>query len=588
MLADDHRRTSTIVAIEPVITLLSAVRRVSAAVRGVPGVKDLLVRMLAQRVDRLSAHLIDALYLPADGRVLRTLVDLCGQYADRGPSRSTFRSPRSTWPSCRAPRGRPRTGTCAGWSRRGWSGLSAGTSPWSTSPRFERSVDHEGVDHRATPGHLSASSRVDGAPFRGCSVEGRSVASDGPADPTGRRRRSWLAALAAAVLVAAGASGIVLLTRHTGAGTDPVAQVTVTATPSVSPTSGGTAAPGVVVLGPTEQPRSAIPWGQVGPGWSAASWSSSTEATSATLFLLSPTGSRYVIGDDAECRRLRHHVRRSPSSHCRPRADVGTGVGRRRRDVTHDRPRPARRRDLHPTGRQGPAHHRPSAARTRTQRRALDGSVQVTFPADTGIASMTPDGLSLVAGTTSGLAVYGNATGTLVRTLPAPAGYGSCSVVSWWPDGRALTRCALGGNGVANLWLYPVDGGAPTDAHRRDGRLGHPLRLPGRLAGQHRDAGPGGGRLRRRTARHADLADQLEPARPSPSPASRATRIRSRTPSRWWATSPTSSSRRRSAAARQSRALVVHDVVTGMTGVIMGPGVDDGTVGPVAVIDPGR
>lgn len=31
------------------------------------------------------------------------------------------------------------------------------------------------------------------------------------------------------------------------------------------------------------------------PGSSAASWSASTEATSATL-LLSPTGSRYVIG----------------------------------------------------------------------------------------------------------------------------------------------------------------------------------------------------------------------------------------------------------------------------------------------------
>ena len=36
--------------------------------------------MLAQRVDRLSTHLLDALYLPADRRVLRTLVDLSTQY----------------------------------------------------------------------------------------------------------------------------------------------------------------------------------------------------------------------------------------------------------------------------------------------------------------------------------------------------------------------------------------------------------------------------------------------------------------------------------------------------------------------------
>ena len=37
-----------------------------------------------------------------------------------------------------------------------------------------------------------------------------------------------------------------------------------------------------------------------------------------------------------------------------------------------------------------------------------------------------------------------------------------------------------------------------------------------------------------------------------------------------------------------SRALVAHDVVRGTTGVMLGPGVDAGTVGPVAVIDPGR
>ena len=34
----------------------------------------------------MSTHLIDALYLPADRRVLRTLVDLCGQYADHARS----------------------------------------------------------------------------------------------------------------------------------------------------------------------------------------------------------------------------------------------------------------------------------------------------------------------------------------------------------------------------------------------------------------------------------------------------------------------------------------------------------------------
>ena len=414
------------------------------------------------------------------------------------------------------------------------------------------------------------------------------MVSDDPADPTGRRRRSWLAALAAAVLVAAGATGIVLLTRHTGAGNDPVAQVTVTATPSVSPTSGATAGPGVVVLGPTEQPRSAIPWGQVGPGWSAASWSSSTEATSATLFLLSPTGSRYVIGTmpNAAVYDITPDGRRVLTAAPEPTSvlewDVAAGTSRtialgQPGGATYTRPDGKALLTTNTVG-----------GTTRTQRRALDGSVQVTFPADTGIASMTPDGLSLVAGTTSGLAVYGNATGTLVRTLPAPAGYGSCSVVSWWPDGRALTRCALGGNGVANLWLYPVDGGAPTELTAATGRLGDtPFGYQARVAGQHRDAGPGGGRLRRRTARHAHRADQLGAADVSRArtagehasgPRTRGGGGRRRIPARLGG----------GCGGAPSRGLVVHDVVTGMTGVILGPGVDAGTVGPVAVIDPGR
>jgi CRP/FNR family transcriptional regulator, cyclic AMP receptor protein len=81
MLADDHRRSSTIVAIEPVVTLSLRFEEFRRLCDEHPGVQALLVRMLAQRVDRLSTHLLDALYMPADRRVLRTLVDLCSEYA---------------------------------------------------------------------------------------------------------------------------------------------------------------------------------------------------------------------------------------------------------------------------------------------------------------------------------------------------------------------------------------------------------------------------------------------------------------------------------------------------------------------------
>src|SRR5204862_5871568 len=82
MLAEDHRRTSTIVAIEPVVTLTLRFDEFRRLCDDYPGVQALLVRMLAQRVDRLSTHLVDALYLPADRRVLRTLVDLSREYAE--------------------------------------------------------------------------------------------------------------------------------------------------------------------------------------------------------------------------------------------------------------------------------------------------------------------------------------------------------------------------------------------------------------------------------------------------------------------------------------------------------------------------
>jgi hypothetical protein len=38
----------------------------------------------------------------------------------------------------------------------------------------------------------------------------------------------------------------------------------------------------------------------------------------------------------------------------------------------------------------------------------------------------------------------------------------------------------------------------------------------------------------------------------------------------------------------QTRALVAYDVVTGRSGVLLGPSANGGTVGPVVVIDPGR
>ncbi|WP_411285436.1 Crp/Fnr family transcriptional regulator [Lapillicoccus sp.] len=82
MLAADRRRTSAAVALEPVITHTLRFVEFDDLCRAHPHVQRLLVDLLSQRVARLSTHLLEALYVPADQRVVRRLLDLCGEYDD--------------------------------------------------------------------------------------------------------------------------------------------------------------------------------------------------------------------------------------------------------------------------------------------------------------------------------------------------------------------------------------------------------------------------------------------------------------------------------------------------------------------------
>lgn len=81
MLADSARRTTTIVAIEPTVTLALRYADFERLCQAHPGVRELLVRLLAARVSRLSDHLLEALYVSSDERVARRLLDLCETYA---------------------------------------------------------------------------------------------------------------------------------------------------------------------------------------------------------------------------------------------------------------------------------------------------------------------------------------------------------------------------------------------------------------------------------------------------------------------------------------------------------------------------
>jgi CRP-like cAMP-binding protein len=84
MLTPGGRRTSSVVALEPAVTLSLRFVEFDRLRHAHPGVERLLVDVLAERVVRLSDHLVEALYVPADQRVVRRLAALCDQYGVGG------------------------------------------------------------------------------------------------------------------------------------------------------------------------------------------------------------------------------------------------------------------------------------------------------------------------------------------------------------------------------------------------------------------------------------------------------------------------------------------------------------------------
>jgi CRP-like cAMP-binding protein len=81
MIRRDGRRTATVEAIEPTVTMTLAYSEFERLCVAHPEVNRLLLRLLAARVTRLTDALMEALHEPAEHRVARTLLDLCGVYA---------------------------------------------------------------------------------------------------------------------------------------------------------------------------------------------------------------------------------------------------------------------------------------------------------------------------------------------------------------------------------------------------------------------------------------------------------------------------------------------------------------------------
>jgi CRP-like cAMP-binding protein len=82
LLDEDASRSATIAALEPLETLSVHQLDFSRLREKSPEAANVLIAVLAAQVRRLSQQLGEALYVPADRRVLRRLVDMAQVYGD--------------------------------------------------------------------------------------------------------------------------------------------------------------------------------------------------------------------------------------------------------------------------------------------------------------------------------------------------------------------------------------------------------------------------------------------------------------------------------------------------------------------------
>ena len=76
------QRTATVLALEPAETLALPASVFHQLCEREPKVEQMLVTLLAQRVEELSSRLLEALYVGLDRRLYRRLHDLVRVYAD--------------------------------------------------------------------------------------------------------------------------------------------------------------------------------------------------------------------------------------------------------------------------------------------------------------------------------------------------------------------------------------------------------------------------------------------------------------------------------------------------------------------------
>jgi hypothetical protein len=178
-----------------------------------------------------------------------------------------------------------------------------------------------------------------------------------------------------------------------------------------------------------------------------------------------------------------------------------------------------------------------------------------------------------------------------VRKLPVPAGYRDCSVNYWWPDGRGLGVCQSAdsstNSALSDLFLFPLSGDAPTQLTKATrastpSGMGYSAAWPlsrGTLVLENAACGAGPLSLLTSPSTSQRLTFTFPPTvkyvDPHPDPVA----VVGDTAYLLVHSSDCSG---------DVYSLVAYDVVSGRSGALLGPGVNDGTVGSALVIDPLR
>jgi hypothetical protein len=271
-----------------------------------------------------------------------------------------------------------------------------------------------------------------------------------------------------------------------------------TSAPSASSTAASAPAPATPAAAHgVEAALNDVPWANVGPGWTLATWSPVTahrpgeepapgEADPATatttLYLVDPAGNRYAIttfsGRDAGSHLADwsgdgSHALFAGGSNV---ISVDLHTGEQTVIPVKGYPRYTR-----PDGKALLVSTSSNGNKPGTlQRVDFAGNVQQTYPTEelggagqfSGRYLASLDGTQLVLGTANygnelvprsddSLVVVGN-DGKIIRTLPTPMKNADCTPVRWWAPTVVLANCSAEHGSGSQLWKVPIDGAAPT------------------------------------------------------------------------------------------------------------------------------